>query len=64
MVNEFFFNNKIAARLNYYWKKRGVIANARLKKRFDKEGNVSYYIVSDLVVLPDYTIGVKDERPC
>jgi hypothetical protein len=38
-----------------------VESRARLKKLFDSEGSVRYTIVSDLVVLPDYSIGVKDD---
>jgi|DEB0MinimDraft_4_1074332.scaffolds.fasta_scaffold02138_8 hypothetical protein len=61
MVNDFFFNTKLVDRINYYWKRRGVESRARLKKLFDSEGSVTYTIVSDLVVLPDYSIGVKDD---
>lgn len=61
MVNDFFFNTKLVDRINYYWKRRGVESRARLKKVFDSEGSVRYTIVSDLVVLPDYSIGVKDD---
>ena len=61
MVNDFFFNTKLVDRINYYWKRRGVESSARLKKVFDSEGSVRYTIVSDLVVLPDYSIGVKDD---
>jgi len=69
MVNDFFFNTKLVDRINYYWKRRGVESRARLKKVFDSElkkvfdseGSLRYTIVSDLVVLPDYSIGVKDD---